>query len=249
MNCAQIGEPGTGKSRSLRTILPFIKRQQKPFVIVDLDGKFTDDPVAAKAVKDGLFIHMDPGFRTSTGSFLDRIKKIDAVPAKPPEGWMKIGDIMDDLDQNADKFCGACIDTLTMLEDHIKAFISFTNRRGKFEYDDWTSLQLSYKELFRFFYALKMPLKIINMHSQLEKEEATGRLKLMPKIQGGFRDIAGSYPTEFLLSFADPNPDKTKGPIYSWQIAPDARFTSRSNIFEGKLKIPQDWEPICKTLG
>jgi len=248
LNCAQIGEPGTGKTRSLRTILPFIKRQQKPFVILDFDSKFTDDPVAAKAVQDGFFILFDPGFKVSSGSFSDRIKKIESVPSKPPEGWMKIGDIIDDLDQNSDKFCGAAIDTLTMLEDHIKEYISFSNRRAKFEYSDWTSLQLSYKELFRAFYSLKMPLKIINMHSQLEKDEDTGRLKLLPKIQGGFRDVAGSYPTEFFLTFAKPNPDKTKGPIYSWQIAPDSRFTSRSNIFEGKLDVPQDWEPICQKL-
>lgn len=248
MNAANIGEGGTGKTRVLRTLIPFIKRQQKPFAILDFDGKFLDDPIAAQAVKDGFFMHFDPGFRVSTGSFLDRIKKIDAVPAKPPEGWMKVGDMMDDLDQNSDKFCGACIDTLTMIEDHIKAYISFQNRRGQFEYSDWTSLQLSYKELFRFFYALKMPLKIINMHSQLEKEEATGRLKLMPKIQGGFRDMVGTYPTEFFLSYAK-QVEKGKPPIYSWQIAPDARFTSRSNVFEGKLDVPQDWEPICKTLG
>lgn len=159
---------------------------------------------------------------------------------------MGMGDILDDLDTNHTQFCGAAIDTVSTVEDHIKRFISFTNKRGKFEFADWDALLLSWKELFSFFYSLDLPLKIINMHQQWEKEELTGKITLLPLITGSFRNQAGRDMSEFYLNF-------TRGkagapPEYLWRVAPDERFVARSVVFKNQIEVKQDWEPVWRTL-
>lgn len=246
MNVAQIGEPGTGKTQSLLTILPFVKETKKPFVIVDVDGKISSNPNFNQPIKDGHFVILDPGNRLVEGSFMDRIRKMQQSPTNEPKGWLGLGDILDDLTQNSDKFCGACLDTLTSVEDHIKRFISFTNKKVKFDFAEWGVLLMSFQELFNYFYAMEMPLKIINMHSNYDKDELTGRVKLLPLVTGSFKDKAGTYPSEFFLNFARPTKDKAAQ--YFWRVTPDDRFTARSIIFQGQVEVPQDWSPVWKTL-
>lgn len=248
MNCAQIGPPGSGKTQSLLTILGFVEEKRKPFVIIDADGKLKDNPDFKKPIADGKFIIFDPGNRLSSENFQERIKRIGQTqpPKDPPKGWMGLGDILDDIDTNHSQFCGAAIDTISTVEDHIKRFISFTNKRGKFEFADWDALLLSWKELFSFFYSLDMPLKIINMHTQYEKEELTGKITLLPLITGSFRNQAGRDMSEFYLNFTKANPGKP--PSYLWRVAPDDKFVARSVVLKGQIEVSQDWTPIWKTL-
>lgn len=248
MNCAQIGPPGSGKTQSLLTILPFVEAKKKPFVIIDADGKIADNPDFKPHVAAGKFVLMDPGSRLSAESFQDRIKRISQAqpPKDAPKGWMGMGDILDDLETNHSQFCGACIDTASTVEDHIKRFISFTNKRGKFEFADWDALLLSWKELFSFFYSINLPLKIINMHQQWEKEELTGKITILPLITGSFRNHAGRDMAELYLNYIEPVKDKS--PNYMWQIAPNEKIVTRSVVFKNTLKVPQNWEPVWKTL-
>lgn len=248
MNCAQIGPPGSGKTQSLLTILPFVEKAKKPFVIIDADGKLADNPDFKEAIAKGHFIIIDPGHRLSSENFQERIKRISQAqpPKDPPKGWMGMGDALDDLETNHSQFCGAAIDTISTVEDHIKRFISFTNKRGKFEFADWDALLLSWKELFSFFYSIDVPLKIINMHQQWEKDELTGKVTILPLITGSFRNQAGRDMAEFYLNFIKPNPGKS--PSYMWQVAPNEKIVTRSVIFKGQTEVSQDWTPVWKTL-
>lgn len=247
MNCAQLGAPGTGKTQSLLTILPFVKEMKKPFAIVDVDGKVSDNPSFAQPIKEGFFQVFDPGSRLTEGSFLDRIKKIQQPPSLEPRGWLGLGDILDDLSTNSKDYCGAALDTLTTAEDHMKRYISFVNKKAKFDYQEWGVLLQSFQELFNYFYSMEMPLKIINLHEMYDKDEFTGRVKILPLITGSFKDKAGSYPSEFYYNFC--KPAKPNQPAqYLWRVTPDDRFVARSVVFQGQAEVQQDWAPVCRTL-
>ena len=248
MNCAQAGAPGTGKSQSLLTLVPFTEASKKPFVIIDADNKLGDNPDFKKPIADGKFVIMVPGTKTSEGSFEDKIKRAATLqpPKLAPQGWIAVGSIMDDLETNHNLFCGVALDTITSVEDHIKKYIAFTNKRGKFEYADWESLLLSWKELFNTFYSLDIPLKILNMHTQYEKDDLTGKVTLLPLMTGSFRNQAGRDMSEFYQTFAKPNVGKP--PTYMWQVAPDSRFIARSVVFKNQIEVVQDWTPVWQTL-
>lgn len=249
MNCAQIGEPGTGKTESLLTLLPYTLAAKKSFAIIDVDGKLSDHPVFKEPIAKGYFEIFDPGNRLTEGNFAQKLERAAKLqhPTLSPKGWVEVGRIMDELETNSSRFCGAAIDTITTTEDHIKRYISFTNKRGKFEFADWDSLLQSWKELFSFFFNIEMPLKIMNMHINWEKEELTGQVKILPLITGSFRNQAGKDLSEFYMNFCRPTgPDKP--PKYLWRVAPDNKFTGRSVVFKGKVEVEQDWGPVWKTL-
>lgn len=247
MNCAQIGPPGTGKTESLKTIEGFCKATKKPFALIDADGKAEDCQELRRLFKEGIFERFDPGSRLTEGSFKDRIRTIDKAPSAP-KGWMGYAEIVDEISANADKFCGVALDTVSPIEDHMKQYIAAANNTMKFEFAQWSSLLLSWKELFNFFYALEVPLKIINMHSQYDKDEFTGRVTMLPLMTGSFRDQAGKYPSEFYFCFAKQGSDKSKPPEYRWRVTPNDQFVARSNVFKGNTDVPQDWTPVWKSL-
>lgn len=248
MNAAQIGPPGTGKTESLATIEGFCRATKKKCAIIDVDGKARDSLKLNQLFKEGLFERFDPGSRLVPGTFSDRIKKLSSVPSQPPMGFTGYAAIVDELEETHNVFCAAVLDTTTTLEDHMKRFISFTNRKATFEFAEWNNLLQAYKELFTFFYSLPIPLKIINMHSMYNRDEFTGRVDLLPKITGSFKDEAGLHFSEFYFCFARQGADKSKPPEYLWRVTPDDRFNARSNVFAGKVDVPQNWEPVWRTL-
>jgi hypothetical protein len=250
INAAQIGPPGVGKTESLLTIEGFCKASKKPFAIIDVDGKSSDKPEFQRLYKAGIFELFDIQQKMSQGKMVDRIKRLEKPLSQEPKGWMEICNVLDELEANPDRFCGAALDTITATEPHIKHFIAFTNQKSPigFEFAQWGSLLLSYQTLFDFFYKLPFPLKIINMHCQHMKNELTGRVTMLPYITGSFKDEAGSYPTEFFLNFTQENKDRTKPPDYLWRVAPSQEFVARSTVFKGQVAVPQDWKKVWETL-
>lgn len=215
--------------------------------IVDVDGKALDKAEIKLASDKGLIEIFDPGARLSPGKLLDKIKSMQAAPQQEPKGWQGLADALDEIHANADQFCCVALDTLTMAENHIKRYIAFTNRKAKFEYAEWGVLLMSYQELFSYFYSIPVPLKIINMHLQYDKDEFTGRVKLLPLITGSFKDKAGADVSEFYhCTIKENGPNKL--PSYTWRVAPTSQFVARSDVFKGQVEVAQSWEPVWKTL-
>lgn len=247
MNCAQIGKPGTGKTYNLLTILPFAKAVNKPLAIIDSDDKLAGDPFFAPHIHSGL-IDLFSIPKQHEDGLVHFLKNMKNPPSKEPKGYLLLAEAIDKVKANESQYSAVAMDTLTSTQEHLRELIKFTNRRAHFEFADWGLLLINFETLFADFFNINVPLKIINMHSKMEKDEHTGEIEILPMIDGGFVGKAGAYVSEFYLCTArEVTKGTTKEVEYRWRTRPNAKFNARSNIFK-EIDVLQTWEPVWKAI-
>lgn len=247
MNAAQISAPGLGKTYNLKTIVPFAKKLGKKFAILDVDAKMSGDPFFASAIQDGTIQLFSSTSRKLEGSFATNLATIRSGPTVQPSGFLDLAAAIDSLKQNESDYFAAALDTFTIAQEHATAYIMHLNRKVKFEHDQWAQMKIMMEMLCTNFYDLNIPLKIINFHLKMEKNEFTGETKDFPLIEGGFREKAASYMTEFYQCYVK-DVGQGKMPEYRWRVRPTARFNARSSVFGNVVDVLQDWSPVCQTL-
>lgn len=243
MNCGVLGEPGSGKTFSLRTCIPYAEKRKSKIGVIDVEGKFATNPFFQPFIEKGLIEIF------SLGSFIEKpsmrlaIAGLRGVPQNP-QGYYRVADAVDKMNAKPGEYCVRVIDTFTEIQDHLKVLLKNTGGKATLEFAEWELMIQNLKLLFAEFGKIGPALNIINMHLLNEKDETTMRLKILPLIQGGFRDQAGAYFHELYHAYAKDN-GVGKPTDYMWRVRPSGQLICRTEIFApDQTDVKQDWTPV-----
>lgn len=250
-NAAVIGEPGTGKTTSLLSLVNSLEKNKLKMGVIDVDNKLNKTPTFQDAISRGVIDVFTVKGTFESGTLREVAKNWKSPPKKDPAGFLQICDAVDQLDAKAGEYFVRVLDTLTIAQEHLRYFLRYEATKVAFEYTEWLAFKNMMANMFTGFFDIgggQPCLNIINIHQKNDREEATGRLKFLPQIDGGFRDEAASYVGELYQAYVE-DKGKNVAPKYMWRVRPSKNIVCRTNIFEKDVTdVEQDWEPVFKRL-
>lgn len=249
MNCGVIAEPGGGKTHSLLTCIPFAEKTKTKIGVIDVEGKFANNPAFIPHIQRGLFEVFSLGTFVDRKTMREASSSLRAVPQNS-QGWYRLCDAVDKMQANSGEYSVRVCDTFTDIDDHLKAILKQTGGKATMEFAEWELKIQNLKLFFAEFGAIGdgKGLNIMNMHLSNEKDEVAMTFKILPKIQGQFADLAASYFHEFYLGYVKDN-GVGKAPDYMWRVKPTNKIMCRSNVFEpSQTDVKQDWTPVWQKL-
>jgi hypothetical protein len=249
MNVGNIGEPGSGKTHALLSLLPYVEKQGSKMGLVDVEGKFLTNPFFTPFIKKGLIEVFPLGVFIEKKTMREAMISLRSVPQNP-QGYYRLSDAIDKMSGSAGEYCVRVIDTFTEIQDHLKVLLKNVGGKTSLEFAEWELMIQNLKLLFGEFGAIGAGagLNILNMHLLNEKDEGTLTMKILPLIQGQFRDLAASYFHELYLSYVKDN-GVGKAPDYMWRVRPNSKIVCRTNVFlPEQTDVRQDYTPLWQKL-
>jgi hypothetical protein len=192
------GPPGTGKT----TLAASMTKLGFKVHFIDMDRKVADMQNLKPLLDKGLVTHWAPTARLLAGDLKERALRPKAPPKEQPQGYLDMAEYITKLEREPLKDAAKTVivlDSMTRVGEHLIRFILHTQRKASLQYEDSGFILSNLEELFDCFYALgKSPYAhaIINAHAKDDKDEITGRVKIMPLIYGQMRNKAGMYVEE-----------------------------------------------------
>jgi hypothetical protein len=249
MIVGNLGEPGSGKTHALLSLIPYAEKMKAKIGVIDVEGKFATNPFFDPLIKKGIFEVFSLGVFIEKKTMREAMTSLRMVP-KDPQGYYRLADAIDKMSNNSGEYCVRVIDTFTEIQDHLKILLKNVGGKTALEYAEWELMIQNLKLLFGEFGAIGdgSGLNILNMHLLNEKDESTMTLKILPLIQGQFRDLAASYFHELYLSYVKDN-GVGKAPDYMWRVRPNSKIVCRTNVFEpAQTDVKQDYTPLWTRL-
>lgn len=249
MNSGVIGEPGSGKTHSLLTLIPYAEKTKSKISIIDVEGKFIND-IRFKAARDrGLIDVFSIGTFVEKKTMREASNSLRMVPQNS-QGWYRLCEAVDTLQAKSGEYCARVCDTFTELDDHLKMILKQTGGKATMEFAEWELKIQNLKLFFGEFGSIGdgKGLNIMNMHLSHEKDSTLAVVKMLPLIQGSFADQAGGYFHELYWAYAKDN-GVGKATDYMWRVRPNAKIMCRTDVFgPSETDVKQDWTPIWQKL-
>lgn len=187
-----IGPPGCGKSTAASTA-------PEPILYLDMDQKVSKMTNIADKVKSGKILVWTPEEKLFTGklsSFVTGATNSQAkLTQKQSKGYIKLAEILDELDQSGCVYKGVKIntvvlDTFTSTEEHLKRLLMSANGVVTISQPLWGTILTNNENLISALLNLKANIIVI-AHEQAVKDELTGQITYTPLIGGSFKDKIG----------------------------------------------------------
>jgi len=196
-------------------------------------------------------------------------------PNVQPQGWTRFAEYFYSLPTSeAGKAAGTWgIDSLTLLNEHLKTHIMFLAERSKYTWDQWNALKIGWMDTFS---VLRDVAKqhgkdlIVTVHERFVGEpgdrttgvktevvasptegisttrvyQGTQDVKVLASIDGAFGDLIGAQTDEYYHLYVDV--DSNKVPTWKCRVLPDGRRNLRTSFTTTQAEWPLDFRQIWK---
>lgn len=240
-----IGPPGCGKSTAASTA-------PKPILYLDMDQKVGKMTNIAPLVKNGEIIVWTPDeklFNGKLSSFVIGATNPQAkITQQQAKGYIKLAQILDELDQNNCMYKGVQIktvvlDTFTSTEEHLKRLLMSANGVVTISQPLWGTVLTNNENLISALLNLKANIIVI-AHEQAVKDELTGQITYTPLIGGSFKEKIGKDFEEVYFLEKKVQGDKA---VYEMLTVGNSMKACRTTR-ELPSRIPPDFSLIYKEV-
>lgn len=271
--CLQ-GEPGSGKSKmACETAV------NKPVYAQDIDCKLRSAEWAQALIKSGELIIWEVSEPVDSTNLMSRITSLtknitNKGPLVRPKGFSLWGEQFYRLPDicKVTPFGTVLIDSLTLLNEHLKAMIMYDAGRSKFTFDQWNALKIGWMDTFSFMRDMCREQGwdlITTVHERFKEEpgdrttgasmevvtsgddksyqkvyKGTQDVKVWASIDGAFGDLIGAHCDEYYHLYVDTE-DKNK-PKWRCRIHPDGRRSLRTSFKHNEAVHDPDFKQIWK---
>lgn len=265
--CLQ-GDPGGGKSKmACETAI------NKPVHVADIDRKILSAAWAEPLIASGALTVWEleePIDKTNFGSRIASLVKMEKPPVRPT-GWVKFGEYFNAHEDPAWKAAGTVvIDSLTILNEHLKTFIMYDAGKSKFQFDQWSALKIGWMDTISAIRDLHREHNkdlILTVHERDKGqpgERSTGiktestfsptsgttyqnvvqgvqDIKVWASIDGAFGDLIGAQTDEYYYLFVEIDDGKPK---WRCRVHPDGKRSLRTSFKCDKDVYDPDFRQI-----
>lgn len=219
------GKPGTGK-----TTLACSLAKKMRVLLIDVDNK-ARFMVNLKELVESKNLEIFPIAEKLTSSTLrDRITSPKTSILKKPQGYLMICDKITELEQKEPMHDVIVLDSLTSVQEHMKRLVMSIQGRDKFTYEEWAIILANLEELIVTMNYLteKYQHVILIAHEMIEKDELTGKIEVLPFVEGQMRNKIGKYFTEVFYTFVESQ--KNAKPLFKVATVSNERFMARTTM-------------------
>ena len=272
--CLQ-GEPGCGKSMMACLTTPY-----KPIYVMDIDRKIRSAFWANDAITKGDLIVWELSEPVDETNLVSRLRALTTEQTKQgptvrPKGFVTWAEQVYKLPEIAKQtpFGTVLIDSLTILNEHIKSMIMYDAKRSKFTFDQWSALKIGWMDTFSFLRDLCRENGwdlIVTVHERVKEEpgdrttgikiesgmtaageitqvkipQGTQDVKVWASIDGAFGDLIGAQCDEYYHLYVEMN--NNKEPKWRCRIHPDGRRSLRTSFKHTESVFDCDFRRIWK---
>lgn len=260
---ALMGPPGSGKSTM--AIKTAVKR---PVHVLDIDRKVRSMALLS-SLPDVTVWELNEALGES--GLRERMRSLmsnDPKAVRAPRGWSLFAEYCDKLENNeAAKAAGTIVlDSTTLLAQHMRAHMSYTLGKTKFNFDAWSAWATMWKELTTIFidYALSHDKDLIFTFHEVasevpgdtttkvvvkQKEDVKQReylgtmaVKIISAVEGSFARNFGAWFTDVYALSVEVTSDKPK---WMCRVLPDGQRDLRCSFPVGEQA---EWEPDLRKI-
>lgn len=273
--CLQ-GEPGAGKSKmAIETCI------NPPVYCMDIDRKMRSAAWAQKHLASGRLHVWELSEPIDASNMQSRLMGLTKElttkgPTIRPRGfpmwgeqWYRLTDVYREV-----KFGTVLVDSLTVLNEHMKSMIMYDAGRSKFTFDQWNALKIGWMDSFGVMRDTCIENGwdlIVTVHERIKEEpgdrttgikletnvnirtgessiqkipQGTQEVKVWASIDGAFGDLIGALCDEYYHLYVD-NPDKDN-PVWRCRVKPDGRRSLRTSFEVRQSVFDPDFRKIWK---
>lgn len=267
--CLQ-GDPGGGKS-----MMAGLTAVNKPVHFADIDRKIMSAAWAEPLITSGALTVWEleePIDKTNFGSRISSLVKMAKPPVRPT-GWVKFGEYFNAHEDPNWKAAGTVvIDSLTILNEHLKTFIMYDSDKSKFQFDQWAALKIGWMDTVSALRDLHREHNkdlIFTVHERDKGqpgERSTGiktestfspssgttyqnviqgvqDIKVWASIDGAFGDLIGAQCDEYYHLYVEMDDGK---PVWRCRIHPDGKRSLRTSFTHDKAVHNPSFKEIWK---
>jgi len=264
-----IGDPGSGKSRMASTAL------RKPVHFYDIDRKLLSAAWAEPLLLSGDITVKELEEPVDASSIGNRLRAMIAKKRPPtqPQGWVQFGEYFNAHDDPNWIAAGTVVvDSLTLLNEHLKTFISYAADKPKFQFDQWNALKSTWMDTMSTLRDLHREQDkdlIVTVHERSKTEpgervhgamteRAVGGsgevsyqtiyqgqmdVEVWASIDGAFGNLIGAQMDEYYRLYVEMEGDT---PIWKCRVQPDGKRNLRTSFNVNKPVFNPDFKEIWK---
>jgi len=228
-----MGGPGTGKT----TLAASACKAGYRVHILDIDGKVAGAANLQDYIKKGQLTYETLESRLIVDDLRERAKatkankqgdkEINLAPKKTPQGYFEIIEKINDLYENP-KGDIVALDSFTRICSHLKRYQLHVTQRSHFEYSDWDAWAIQLDELVDSFLHVPCEHQIITFHNKIIRDELTGKVRVLPAIQGSFDCAVGAHFNEWHITQVEV--DKQGQAKFTCMTKPDREKDARTSF-------------------
>jgi len=250
----------------------------KPVHVVDIDRKILSASWAEPLIASGsltVWELEEPIDKTNFGSRMSSLTKTMTTkgPAVQPRGWINFGEYFNAHEDPHWKAANTVvIDSLTLLNEHLKTFIMHGAEKSKFTFDQWSALKIGWMDTISALRDLHREHNkdlILTVHERDKgqpgerttgvKTEAsfspqsgttyqqvyqgTQDVKVWASIDGAFGDLIGAQCDEYYYLYVIMDDDK---PVWKCRVHPDGKRSLRTSFIHSEAVHKPDFKEIWR---
>jgi hypothetical protein len=237
------GPGGTGKT----TLAASLSKLGYIPLFYDVDKKIPGMVNLAHLLEENRIRVVTPESALSEGTLREKFVRKGKILSQP-KGYYELMDWVNDLLEDPPEdveIVVPVLDSLTRAIEHMKRAILQLTGKEKFEFAEWASILSNLEELFDSFFnqlaEVGYPHQVIICHSMIEKDEVTGKVKILPNIQGAFREKVTTYATEMYYTSVE---IKGTQKTYLVQTAPVGLIDQARSSMDLPVWVEADFEVL-----
>ena len=272
--CLQ-GDPGVGKSR-----MSCLTAIHKPVYVMDIDRKLRSAAWAQAGLASGDIICWELREPVDDSNIRSRILSLTTAitqqgPTIRPKGFVAWSEQFYKIPEVAKeyKIGTVAVQSLTLLNEHMKSMIMFDAKRSKFTFDQWSALKIGWMDTFSVMRDICMENNldlIVEVHERVVGEpgekttgveiievasksegistqriyKGTQDISILASIDGQFGSLIGAQTDEYYHLFVDAS-DKDH-PQWRCRVWPDGRRNLRTSFSVKQAVFAPDFREIWK---
>jgi hypothetical protein len=266
--CLQ-SDPGMGKS-----MMAGLTAVNRPVHFVDIDRKILSAAWASEGIAKGDITVWELEEPIDATNFANRITSLikKEKPPVQPQGWIKFGEYINAHEDPAWKAANTVvIDSLTLLNEHLKTFIMWGAGKSKFTFDQWSALKIGWMDTMSALRDLHREHNkdlIVTVHERDKGqpgEKSTGiktesvlsggevsyqqvvqgvqDIKVWASIDGAFGDLIGAQMDEYYHLYVEVDDGK---PRWRCRVHPDGKRSLRTSFKHSEAVHDPDFRKIWR---
>jgi hypothetical protein len=251
----------------------------QPVHFIDIDRKIRGAGWAVDVLKSGQVTVQELSEAFDDTNLVARVNALGAKLAKAgpsvaPKGWSTFAEMIYNLPRNEDaKKAGTwAVDSLTILNEHLKTHLMHQAGRSKFTFDQWAALKVGWMDTISVIRDLAIENGkdlMFTVHERIKEEpgdrttgirmelvkqgedsalqktfQGTQDVKVWASIDGAFGDLIGAQMDEYYWLYVEV--DGNKKPTWRCRVHPDGRRSLRTSFKVTESVYEPDFRKIWK---